>query len=74
MRLPTIVWVCLRNRLLTPDGKGLAEGLALDGTHLHPDYTGGWLHCDIAGPADAGERGTGYGVALVLSLLGADGF
>jgi len=27
------------DRLLTPDGKGLADGLKLDGTHMHPDYT-----------------------------------
>ena len=44
------------------------------GEHLHPDFAGGWLHCDIAGPADAGERGTGFGVALALSLLEVEGF
>ena len=44
------------------------------GEHLHPDFKGGWLHCDIAGPADAGERGTGYGVALALALLDVEGF
>jgi probable aminopeptidase NPEPL1 len=44
------------------------------GEHLHPEYQGGWLHCDMAGPADAKERGTGYGVALVLALLEVDGF
>ena len=26
------------------------------GEHLHPEYQGGWLHCDMAGPADAKER------------------
>ena len=26
-------------QLLTPDGSALKEGLKLDGTHLHPDYT-----------------------------------
>ena len=44
------------------------------GEHLHPEYQGGWLHCDMAGPADAKERGTGYGVALVLAMLEVDGF
>jgi len=28
----------------------------------------------MAGPADAKERGTGYGVALVLAMLEVDGF
>ena len=37
--------------------------------HLAADYTGGWLHVDMAGPAWAADRGTGYGVALLLSLL-----
>jgi len=37
--------------------------------HLAPEYEGAWLHVDIAGPAWAGERGTGYGVALLLALL-----
>ena len=37
--------------------------------HLHPDYKGEWLHVDMAGPATKEERGTGYGVALVLGLL-----
>lgn len=32
-------------------------------------YTGPWLHIDIAGPSDDGERGTGFGVALLLDLL-----
>jgi leucyl aminopeptidase len=29
---------------------------------------GGWLHIDIAGPAFLGERGTGYGVPLLVAL------
>jgi probable aminopeptidase NPEPL1 len=37
--------------------------------HLNKDYRGGWLHIDIAGPAWINDRGTGYGVALVLELL-----
>lgn len=43
-------------------------------SHLHEDYTGGWLHVDMAGPGGKNERGTGYGVGLVLSLLKAPGF
>ena len=42
--------------------------------HLHPDFNGGWLHVDLAGPAFIEERGTGYGVGLTLALLGVDGF
>ncbi len=37
------------------------------------DFTGPWLHVDIAGPAESENRATGYGVALLLSLFGADG-
>jgi probable aminopeptidase NPEPL1 len=43
-------------------------------SHLHEDYQGEWLHVDIAGPAWKDGRGTGYGVGLVLSLLGASGW
>jgi len=42
--------------------------------HLHPEYTGGWLHVDLAGPAWIDDRGTGFGVGLALGLLGVDGF
>jgi probable aminopeptidase NPEPL1 len=42
--------------------------------HLAKDYEGGWLHVDMAGPSYQGERGTGYGVGLILSLLEAPGF
>lgn len=42
--------------------------------HLAADYEGGWLHVDMAGPAEKEERGTGYGVGLILSLLGTPGF
>lgn len=34
------------------------------------DYGGPWLHVDMAGPVVRDERGTGYGVALLLALLG----
>ena len=44
------------------------------GEHLHKEYAGGWLHCDIAGPASIEERGTGFGVALVLGILEVEGF
>ncbi|MEZ4470914.1 MAG: leucyl aminopeptidase family protein [bacterium] len=33
------------------------------------DFAGSWLHLDIAGPAHDAERGTGYGVALLVDLL-----
>ena len=42
--------------------------------HLDKAYTGGWLHVDMAGPSARDERGTGYGVGLVLALLDAPGF
>jgi probable aminopeptidase NPEPL1 len=28
-----------------------------------------WLHCDLAGPAKPGPRGTGFGVALFTEML-----
>jgi len=43
-------------------------------SHLDDSYCGGWLHIDMAGPGSDGERATGYGVGLVLSLLDAPGF
>eukprot|EP00531_Pseudo-nitzschia_arenysensis_P003845 CAMPEP_0116151396 /NCGR_PEP_ID=MMETSP0329-20121206/20073_1 /TAXON_ID=697910 /ORGANISM="Pseudo-nitzschia arenysensis, Strain B593" /LENGTH=507 /DNA_ID=CAMNT_0003648003 /DNA_START=266 /DNA_END=1792 /DNA_ORIENTATION=- len=43
-------------------------------SHLDESYEGGWLHVDMAGPGSNGERGTGYGVGLVLSILDAPGF
>jgi len=33
------------------------------------DNGGKWVHIDMAGPADSGERGTGYGVALMYSVV-----
>jgi probable aminopeptidase NPEPL1 len=41
---------------------------------LHKEYKGAWLHVDMAGPAFAEDRATGYGVALILAMLGVDGF
>ena len=40
------------------------------GNHLNK-YKGQWLHVDIAGPSTSRERGTGYGVALLLRLFKA---
>jgi probable aminopeptidase NPEPL1 len=37
--------------------------------HLNESYKGQWLHIDMAGPGSSGDRGTGYGVALVTALL-----
>lgn len=37
--------------------------------HLAPSYDKGWLHIDMAGPGSKDERGTGYGVGLVVALL-----
>lgn len=33
------------------------------------NYKGPWLHVDIAGPAISKERGTGFGIALLLTLF-----
>jgi probable aminopeptidase NPEPL1 len=33
------------------------------------DYEGPWLHIDLAGPSTDGERATGYGTNLLLTLL-----
>jgi probable aminopeptidase NPEPL1 len=40
------------------------------GNHLEEFFARGgkWLHVDMAGPAMAGERGTGYGVALLSNI------
>lgn len=37
--------------------------------HIDENWKGSWVHCDIAGPAHHNDRGTGYGVALILDLL-----
>jgi probable aminopeptidase NPEPL1 len=39
------------------------------GEHLG-DYGGDWLHIDMAGPSFVAQRGTGWGPALLLTLLG----
>eukprot|EP00956_Cyclotella_meneghiniana_P029104 scaffold69471_cov43-Cyclotella_meneghiniana.AAC.1 len=43
-------------------------------SHIDPKYKGEWLHVDMAGPAWKADRGTGYGVGLVMALVGAPGF
>ncbi|XP_065371204.1 probable aminopeptidase NPEPL1 isoform X1 [Calliphora vicina] len=40
------------------------------GAHLGFDYPGIWMHVDMATPVHCGERATGYGVALLLTLFG----
>ena len=41
------------------------------GNHLEAvKYRRPWLHVDMAGPSVSGSRGTGYGVALLLTLAG----
>ena len=38
--------------------------------HHLGDFDGRWLHVDMAGPSTTMGRATGYGVALLLALLG----
>lgn len=42
------------------------------GSHLEDgfQFKGCWIHVDMAYPVHSGERATGYGVALLLSLFG----
>ncbi|XP_036377380.1 probable aminopeptidase NPEPL1 isoform X1 [Megalops cyprinoides] len=40
------------------------------GAQLGFEWTGVWIHVDMAFPAYSGERATGYGVALLLALFG----
>ena len=40
------------------------------GAHLGFDFQGVWIHIDMAHPVHAGERATGYGVALLTTLFG----
>jgi len=39
-------------------------------SHLGFDFSGSWIHVDIAAPVHCGERATGYGVALLAVLFG----
>jgi probable aminopeptidase NPEPL1 len=43
-------------------------------SHLSESFKGGWLHIDMAGPGTNDQRGTGFGVGFILSLLQAPGF
>jgi len=39
--------------------------------HIDSDWEGAWLHVDLAGPSTGSDdRGTGYGVGLLLELFG----
>ena len=38
-KAPSLHMLDFFDALLTPDGSALADGLKLDGTHMHPDYT-----------------------------------
>lgn len=40
------------------------------GSHLGFDFQGIWVHVDMAYPVYSGERATGYGVALLVTLFG----
>lgn len=40
------------------------------GAHLGFDYSGSWIHVDMAYPVHCGERATGFGVALLCTLFG----
>ncbi|KAJ7337186.1 putative aminopeptidase npepl1 [Desmophyllum pertusum] len=40
------------------------------GSHIGFDFPGSWLHVDMASPVHMGERATGYGVALLVTLFG----
>ncbi|XP_023705680.1 probable aminopeptidase NPEPL1 isoform X3 [Cryptotermes secundus] len=40
------------------------------GSHLGFDFQGIWIHVDMAYPVYVGERATGYGVALLVTLFG----
>jgi len=36
--------------------------------HFDPEWKGSFVHVDIAGPSYVGDRGTGYGAALIIKL------
>lgn len=40
------------------------------GAHLGFEYPGKWIHLDMASPVYSGERATGFGVALLITLFG----
>jgi len=63
----------LANAPATPDA-GVTVAAGFIGAHLG-NYAGPWLHVDLEGTARAlpGGRATGFGVGLLLGLLGAFG-
>ncbi|XP_050397039.1 probable aminopeptidase NPEPL1 [Patella vulgata] len=40
------------------------------GSHIGFDFSGLWLHIDMAAPVYVGERATGYGVAFLTTVFG----
>merc|ERR1711970_1556880 len=51
------------------NGQPSCAGLFIH-AHLGFDWTGVWMHIDMAAPSAVGERATGYGVSLLISLFG----
>merc|ERR1712212_865004 len=51
------------------NGQPSCAGLFIH-AHLGFDWTGVWMHIDMAAPSAVGERATGYGVSLLNSLFG----
>lgn len=43
-------------------------------SHIDETFEGEWVHVDMAGPGSDKDRGTGFGVGLVLGVLEAEGF
>lgn len=39
-------------------------------SHLSLDYSGAWIHVDMASTVASGERATGFGVSLLVGLFG----
>ena len=39
-------------------------------SHLSADYSGAWVHIDMAATVSSGERATGFGVSLLVGLFG----
>ena len=40
--------------------------------HLTNEFTGAWIHVDMAANVASGERATGYGVSLLVGLFGKE--
>lgn len=40
-------------------------------SHLGFDWSGSWIHVDMASPVQSGDRATGYGVGLLNHMFGA---